>query len=250
MEAINSNVLNGVGKKMRSSYLAGHVTEKEVMSAYLRNKKEAEAFKPIGWVLKDFMQELERTHNPLMRNKLTQLIDECKEKTRHSENQNILSLKKLEFYRQHALGMGLRKVLRKLRKMASLDVDARILFMLLETEFANLTAKRKSHVKELIYERKNILLHRVSDFLYENGWTCGINYHTGKNASYIVYVYLPNKVQLSWHCNDYRIMYSYDEINCTWDGEACTTIEKILDYVHNKFKIGDQLVKYKDVANN
>ena len=69
----------------------------------------------------------------------------------------------------------------------------------------------------MIYERKSILLEQLSNLLYETEWKHGISYNTGKNASFIVYIYLPNGTQLSWHCNEYQMMYYYPEIQCEWE---------------------------------
>ena len=44
--------------------------------------------------------------------------------------------------------------------------------------------------------------------------------------------------QLSWHCNKYQMMYYYPEIDCEWDGQVCMTMEKILNYIHNRYNIG------------
>ena len=65
---------------------------------------------------------------------------------------------------------------------------------------------------------------RLSDWLYENNWKCGISYSTGKTASYLVFVYLPNGEQISWHCNNYRIINYFEEEDFTWDGLPCTTL--------------------------
>ena len=107
-----------------------------------------------------------------------------------------------------------------------------------ETEFANLSAKKFHKLKNVIYERKSILLEELSYLLHDTGWKHGINYNTGKNASYIVYIYLPNGTQLSWHCNEYQMIYYYPEIQCEWDGQVCMTMEKILNYICTRFNIG------------
>lgn len=239
------DALNGVGKKLRASFLAGKTTEKELLTVYNRNMKEANSFDGYGLSLFELEQEEKGTHNPILRSKLEKLIEEYKEKARCSNAQNALSMKKLQYYSSSALGMGIRQVMKALRKLARKgDNEARILSLLLDVEFANLYAKKRSALKKVIYERKHILLTKLSKFLYDNGWVCGISSRTGKNAGWIVFVYLPDGSQVSWHCNEYSILYYYDDIDCCWDGQICSTLEKLLNYAHKKFNIGEPLVEY------
>lgn len=102
-------------------------------------------------------------------------------------------------------------------------------------------------IKKKIYERKAILLYQMADYLEELGWKYGINDATGKNASYLVYVYLPNNVQLTWHCNEYDIYEYYPFIDTQWDGQVCKTMDKILKYICTRFNIGS-LPLEKNVA--
>lgn len=240
-----NQALNGVGKKLRASFNVGMTTEKEILAVYNHNKKEADTFDGYGWTIFDLIQEEKKTHNPLLRTKLQKLIEEHKEKSRCSSSQNALSMAKLTFYLSTALGIGLRSVLKVLKKIAlNGDEEANILCILMHIEFANLMAKKRNNLKKVIYERKHILLEKVSDLLYKNNWKCGISSKTGKNAGYIVYVFLPNGTQLSWHCNEYTMPYFYEDIECGWDGKVCSTLEKLLTYVHYKYKIGEALVPY------
>lgn len=241
---VDNNILYGVGKTLRARYLASKISEKEVMNTFLRNKKEADACDFFGWTIFELIQEEKRTHNPLLRQKLNHAIIQHKEKSRNSLKQNELSLAKLDFYRESALGIGIRPVMHALRTLAKAgNINAEICLMLMQIEFANLNAKKLHHKKDEIYKRKDYLLMTVSDLLYDNGWTCGISSNTGKNASYIVYVYLPNGSQLCWHCNNYRMLYYYDDITCDWDGLICSTLEKLLCFVHDYFGIGT-LIEY------
>lgn len=236
----------GVGKKVRAMHLAGRISDTVLIKMYDRNKKESESFSSYGWGLFDLVQEEKYCHNPLLRKKLQQLIEDHKQKSQRSINQNELSKKKLEFYRLTALGVGIRPVRNTLYNLGKCgDVEATILAMLLDIEYANLMAKKRTDKKNLIYERKNILLEQVSDLLYDSGWKCGISSNVGKNAGWLVYVYLPDGAQLSWHVNEYTMLYYYDDIECVWDGLACSTLEKLLTYAHSKFNIGKPLVPYK-----
>lgn len=246
---ITDNILNGVGKKMRNAYNLGKISEKEVMQCYNRNKKELEQLCVIGWTYNDILEAERSTHNPLLRSKFQQLKEQHKQKQRHSQDQNKLSLQKLSHYTPGALGMGIRKVIKELQDIASTgDSEAEILYLLLQTEFANLTAKRRSNKKTECYQRKDILLMRLSELLMEQNWRSGISYNPGKNSSYVIYIYLPNGTQLSWHCNNFNIVYCYDEIDCEWDGMVCSTLEKLLEYAHSHFGIGSSLERYEIAA--
>lgn len=246
-QTVNFNeVLDGVGKKLRASFKAGKTAEKELIAVFIHNKKEADAFDGYGWSTFDLIQEEKRTHNPLLRAKLQKLIEEHKEKSRCSNRQNALSIAKLDFYKDTALGCGIRSVRNALYKIgAGNDDEATILAMLLDIEFANLMAKKLTGKKEVIYERKHIMLEQVSDLLYDNNWRCGISSKAGKNAGWIIYIYLPDGTQLSWHSNQYTLLYSYEDIDCAFDGRVCTTLEKLLTYAHNKYNIGEMLVPYE-----
>ena len=105
-----------------------------------------------------------------------------------SNEQNDLSLQKLEMFKKNALGVGLRKVLSHLKNNArkSKDLELHLVLMLLETEFANLSAKQnRGNKKGMIYERKSYLLYRMSEYLDNAGWKYGINEATGKTAGHL-----------------------------------------------------------------
>ena len=245
---IKEKILQGVGKKTRMAFQEGGISEMQVLAVYNRNKKEADAFNPFGWTIFDLICEEKNTHNPLLRSKLQTLIQEHKEKSRRSNEQNELSLQVLEYYRTNALGIGLRNVMKVLRKLSSTNTDALVVLLLMMIEFANLTAKKNHAKKTECYERKDLLLMDVSFILRENGYQSGLSYKPGKNASYIVYVYLRNGEQISWHCNNYHMMYYYDEIECVWDGQQCSTFKKLLHYAHETFGIGSTFVEYQSAA--
>ena len=242
METIYNEILEGVGKKIRNGYFAKSITANKVMECYTRNKKEADAFSCFGWTVHEMIKFEKETHNPIIKKKLQQAIEVHDEQSVKSSNQNILNLEKLEMFRTDALGIGLRKVMSRMRYLVkhSSDINSQIVLLLLETEFANLSAKKLHNLKKVIYERKVILLEKLPDLLDEAGWKYGVSYKTGKNASYIVYVYLPNGVQLSWHCNEYHILYYYPDIACEWDGQVAMTMEKILSYIGDTYHIGEK----------
>ena len=243
METIYNEILEGVGKKIRNGYLSKTISANKVMECYRRNLKEANAFSCFGWTISEMIRFEKETHNPIIRKKLQQAINEHDVKQEKSNGQNKLNLDKLEIFRANALGIGLRKVLSQMRNLVkhSSDINAHIVLLLLETEFANLSAKKLHKLKNKIYERKTILLEQLADLLDMTDWRFGISSNTGKNASYIIYIYLPNGDQLFWHCNEYHMLYYYPEINCEWDGQICMTMEKILLYICNTYHIGENL---------
>ena len=240
METISNEILEGVGKKIRNGYLAKSITASKVMECYKKNLKEANAFSCFGWTVFEMIRYEKETHNPIIRKILSQAIEAHDVKRDKSSDHNKLNLEKLEKFKTSALGIGLRKVLSEMRQLVKhcSDINAKIVLMLLETEFANLSAKKLHDLKDIIYERKILLLEQLSYLLDEVNWKHGISSNTGKNASYIVYVYLPNGEQLSWHCNEYQMLYYYPEIDCKWDGQVAMTMEKILSYIGKTYHIG------------
>lgn len=240
---INNEILEGVGKKIRNGYLAKSITASKVIECYKKNLKEANSFSCFGWTVSEMIRFERDTHNPIIKKKLQQAIEAHDEKREKSSSQNEQNLDKLEKFKVDALGIGLRKVLSRMRYLAkhSSDIEVKIVLLLLETEFANLSAKKLHDIKDIIYERKTILLEELAYLLIDTDWRYGISTCTGKNASYIIYVYLPNGVQLSWHCNEYHLLYYYPEINCEWDGQVAMTMEKILSFIGEIYQIGEKL---------
>lgn len=237
---MTQTILEGVGKKVRLAYQKGEVSETSVISMYKRNKKEADSFSIFGYKDDEIRKMMNETHNPLLRLRLQQCIESRREKARMSSQQNTLNLEKLDAFLVDACGMGLRKVIKRLKRLSKTtkDPETTLILVLLQTEFANLSAKRhKKDVKARIYERKTMLIYQMAEYLEYLGWKYGINDEAGKNANYLVYVYLPNGVQLTWHCNEYMVYECYPYINDEWDGQVCMTMEKILNYINTKYFI-------------
>lgn len=231
-------VLNGVGKKMRLGYINGKVSENQVRTAYHRNKKEADSFSLFGYKQAEIQQLYKETHNPILRQKLHDCLEEKKEISKKCRVQNEINIAKLDRFKEDACGIGLRKVIKRLKKWSKMyhNAETEMLLLLLETEYANLSAKQHSGlIKERIYERKSYLLYKMADRLERLGWKYGINDEAGKNACYLVYVYMPNDVQLTWHANDYDLYKRYPLINAAWDGQICMTMEKILSYIEEHY---------------
>lgn len=227
---VKKEVLDGVGKKTRNDFLNGKVSASKVESIYAHNLKEADNFSLFGLTINDLRMLLRNCHNPILKARIKDHIMSFKAKLQIGNNQNQLSIEKLHTF----LAKGLKRTIRTLKKEAkrSKDKTLKVVSALLEAEFANLCAKTYGkQLKEVIYERKSLLLDKVAYWLDGTGWKYGYNANCGKNAAYIIYVYLPNGVQLSWHSTDYNLYKKFPYIETTWDGKVCSTMEKLLEYV-------------------
>ena len=234
------DTFNFVGKSLAKSYRRGEISAKELLRSYRKNMAEAETFCTFGYKIQELQDVIRTTHNPALKAKLMEIVTEKKNLRQKSNLQNQSTLNKLEMFKNDVLGMGmgLRKVISSMRKCYKRtgDKEAQIISMLLEIEFANENAKRlSSNKRKMAYERKSILLSTLSSMIHDAGWKTGYNDATGKNASYLVFVYLPTGVQLTWHCNDYTIPQYYDYIADEWDGQVCMTLEKILIYIRDHY---------------
>jgi hypothetical protein len=231
---MDATVLNGVGKSLRKRFLKGEISESKVIELYHRNVIEAEAFSGYGFTEGELVQELKECHNPILRKKLEELVLSKHQKCKKAKDQNKVSLEKLQNFLGDALGIGLKKVIHDMKKRSrkSKDLSLKIVTLLLETEFANLSAKSHGKkLKDVIYERKCILLSQLASMLSKSDWKYGYNCECGKNANFIIYIYLPDGVQLSWHCNEFSTAMMYPYFECEWDGQACMTMEKILSFI-------------------
>ena len=72
---METEILQGVGKKMRIAYLNGQISESTVISAYRKNQKEAESFSVFGFKERELYPLMKKTHNPLLKAKLQEIID-------------------------------------------------------------------------------------------------------------------------------------------------------------------------------
>ena len=231
MEAV---YLEGVGKKIKYGYLNGKISEDILMAKYNKNKKEADAFSLYGYTQWEIRQLLKECSNPLLKKKMEDTLAMKKERKTISKEQNKTSIKKLRAFKKDACGMGLRKVIHKMKRLIKTtgDLELKATLLLLETEYANLSAKlHYGWHRKKIYERKTILLLKLADILKKVGWEYGVNCETGKNANYLVYIYMPNGAQLTWHCNEYNIYKEFPYIEACWDGQVAMTMEKILTYI-------------------
>lgn len=235
---MTQEILNSVGKKVRVGYFNGTVSEEQIMKIYNKNKKESDAFSLFGYKPQDIAYLIKCTHNPILKYKLEKYLEEFNSRAKLSKAQNELSISKLNHFKETACGIGLRKVIKQMKQelMVSQNLEKELLLLVLEAEFANISAKKyKGEKKEMSYNRKSFLLQVLSEKLKNSGWKYGINSDTGKNACYLIFVYLPNGTQLTWHSNDYNLYKYYPEIDSTWDGQVCMTMEKIVTYIEENY---------------
>ena len=237
---MTQTILSGVSRKMRTDYINGNIHESAVIEQYNRNLREAEEFSMFGYNIADLISIDKETYNPLLKIRLREAIKDIKDRNDKGATQNKMSIEKLAEFKKSAMGVGLRKVLSYMKAYCKhrKDYEAKLLQLLLELEFANLSAKVPTYSKQerlLIYERKEFLLYQIQPLLDKCGWKYGYSDAKGKNASYIVYVYLPNDVQVSWHTKDYLIYKSFPYIDVEWDGQVCATMDKLLAYVGKRY---------------
>ena len=109
-------ILNGVGKKIRNGYLNGQVPESTIIAMYRKNRKEADSFSVFGYTPREIAAMLRETHNPLLKQKLQECLESKREISMKSNAQNEVSLAKLESFKKDACGVGLRKVLKWMKK--------------------------------------------------------------------------------------------------------------------------------------
>ena len=97
-------------------------------------QKEADEFNPLGMRIEELMIESQITKNPILREKLLNLIASWKERSRKSREQNELSFQKLDNFKENALGMGLRKVMSMMRRLVreTGDLETEVVMTLLE----------------------------------------------------------------------------------------------------------------------
>lgn len=112
MEAI---FLEGVSKKIRKDYLNKRIPDSKVIELYKHNKKEASEFSSFGFKSNELVLMLRKCHNPLLIKKLEECIKLRDEISKKSAQQNKLSIEKLLIFKKEALGIGLRKVISKMK---------------------------------------------------------------------------------------------------------------------------------------
>ena len=94
---------------------------------------------------------------------------------------------------------------------------------------------KKKNEKTKIYERKDILINLLPEIAGEANCRCGINDASGKNACYLVYSYLPDGTQLTWHSNNYYLYKQFSYVSDTWDGQVCMNMEKLITFLEMNY---------------
>ena len=147
------DTFNFVGKSLAKSYRRGEISAKELLRSYRKNVAEAETFCTFGYKIQELQEVIRTTHNPALKAKLKDVVEEKKALRQKSNLQNHSTLDKLDMFKIDVLGMGigLRKVMASMRKYYKKtgDRNALIVSLLLETEFANVNAKRLSSMKRV-----------------------------------------------------------------------------------------------------
>lgn len=216
-------------------------TEAQKLRRYKQNAEEAEAFCPNQFSIPELRVERNLTRNSLLRKKIDHFIESYQAIEEKSKVQNAENLAKMNLRMTDAInGLPLRRVksiLKKMVKKNRRNLELKAAYLLLEAEFANLCAKNPvtKRLRGIIYQRKEKLLETLEPILSELGWRHGIEVASGKHAKYIIFCYLPTGEQVSWHCNEYELCMAYPPIDVVWDGQPCTTLSKILDYIKIKF---------------
>ena len=237
---MNISILNAAGPEMMYGYLTGKYSKNMVMETFGKNKQEADRFSAYGYRHGELAHLLEETQNPLLKEKLQGELRKISRKNKKSRAQNKISLEKLEaFKKKTCCGFGLRDVIKRMRKLSrkTNDPEVKLILLLLECEYANLSAKQHGGaLRGKIYERKDKLLYKLADLLkQQEGWRFGKNYAVGKNAAMVIYIYLPDGEQLSWHINSLSLAKQYPNISDQWDGQPCSSLTKILTYIKNTY---------------
>lgn len=221
-------------------YNLGLLSDKDVKSLISYDKGHKGSLTLYGRTIRDYYMEMSLCdHNPSVIKYFKNAIATWNQKSEKSEEQNKLNLDRLEYLEYNACGVGLRKVLKIMKNLARKchhNLDLKITYLLMCIEYANLKAKQHiGEMREVIYERKEYLLEKIAPLLEKAGYKCGLSFNPGKNAAYVIYCYLPNGQQLSWHTT-WRMYDVYPEIDVKWDGQKASTMLKLVDYVQdNKY---------------
>jgi len=131
-----------VGKSLAKSYRRGEISAKELLRSYRKNVTEVETFCTFGYKIQELREVIRTTHNPALKAKLKDVVEEKKALRQKSNLQNQSNLDKLDGFKSDVLGMGIgiRKVISSMRKIYKKtgDKNALIVSLLSETEFARM----------------------------------------------------------------------------------------------------------------
>lgn len=85
-------ILNGVSRKTLQNFLNGTISERMLVKQYERNLKEAIEFSLFGYTLRDLTLAERDTHNPLLKLRIRQAIQEYQQRSNKCYGQNKLSI--------------------------------------------------------------------------------------------------------------------------------------------------------------
>jgi hypothetical protein len=163
---------------------------------------------------------------------------------------NVDKIENLENFREKSINDMTSKQLKiLLNKLGKTDNYIQLLKLMLDTEDANISAKKYSfskHYKDMYYEKKENLLKELLSVITEYN---DIHYGKGNDetchiTSNVIFVQLKqiNK-QISWHTtlnlNISKFKYNYDK-------SKQTTIERILEEITEYFNINNISLNYEE----
>lgn len=227
-----------LSKKEKKAYNRGDLAEKDAIN--LENIRIAEAEK-YDCSDKDKLEKGYNHINKLIREKCIAFKKPAHIVRMEIEAANRENIMILEYSRYDACGIGSKKLKLRLNKLKKNgDKVASVLRKLIEAEDSNISAKKYfGKYRDRYYGNKEMYLMDSIEDMKELGWTFGYSTEVGKNAKYVMYVYLPNGSQLSWHMVNDSNKVRLPEIDVKWDGLPATTLTKLYDYV---------MVAYPDIA--
>ena len=119
------DTFNFVGRSLAKSYRRGEISAKELLRSYRKNVSEAETFCTFGYKIQELQEVIRTTHNPALKAKLKDVVEEKKALRQKSNLQNHSTLDKLDMFKIDVLGMGigLRKVMASMRTYYKNTVD-------------------------------------------------------------------------------------------------------------------------------
>lgn len=222
-------------------YELGLLSDKDVRNLAYFEKKHPGSTDLFGSTIQDYYMAIRLNRgNTSVVKFFENAIEEWKVKSKLSSDQNALNQERLKCLEYNACGIGLKKVIREMKYLCRCNrhnLQMNITYLFLCLEWANQNAKRYcGELREVIYERKNYLMKKLAPLLKKAGYRHGLSYNTGKNASYVLYCYLPNGDQVSWH-TQWNMYDVFLPINVEWDHKPATTMVKIINYINEQHYI-------------
>lgn len=216
-------------------FALGLLNDKDIRCLYSFAKTHPGSLDLYGRKLSDFHMEIMMCgHNQSVIKYYKNVINEWQAKAKFSHEQNVLNLNRLKDLEMNACGIGLRKVIKVMKKLSRRyhhNLKLRITYLFMCIEYANLCAKRHvGDLRDTIYNRKEYLLEKLAPLLKKSDYKFGLSFRPGKNSASVFYCYLPNGQQISWHTT-WRMSDVFPEIQVEWDGQCASTMLKLVNYI-------------------